>query len=205
MAAAGKKQRRTQTERREEAETRIILAAISLLAERGYDAFTLADVGEAAGYSRGLPAHYFGRKEDLLAQVVRYVVDGYVKSIAELGHAERGLPHLQEMIRQYTRASRTEQGRALVIIATQALVQPTLRDTFIDLNRRGLALFEDEVRAGMKAGNIRRSISVANATRLIYAFLRGQMAFSAFDRSFAASGVVEDFIAALSAHLAPAR
>lgn len=67
MSPAVNAKRRTQAERREEAEGKLLRAAIELLATRGYDGFTLAEVGKAAGYSRGLPAHYFGCKEELLA------------------------------------------------------------------------------------------------------------------------------------------
>ena len=51
---------RTQSDRRDTAEARILDAALRIVAERGTDGMTLAEVGEAAGYSRGLPAHYFG-------------------------------------------------------------------------------------------------------------------------------------------------
>jgi AcrR family transcriptional regulator len=67
--------RRTQEERREEAEQRILDAATRLIADKGLDGFTLADVGEAAGFSRGLPAHYFKSKDGLLAAVVRRLLE----------------------------------------------------------------------------------------------------------------------------------
>ena len=59
---ASTRKRRTQEERREEAERRILEAATRIIGKTGVETFTLADVGEAAGYSRGLPAHYFKTK-----------------------------------------------------------------------------------------------------------------------------------------------
>ena len=50
MRQRSKSRRRTQEERREEAERRILDAATRLIADKGLDAFTLADVGEAAGF-----------------------------------------------------------------------------------------------------------------------------------------------------------
>ncbi|HVV34240.1 MAG TPA: helix-turn-helix domain-containing protein, partial [Vitreimonas sp.] len=63
MAAAP---RRTQLQRRIDAETKLLDASLTLLIERGYDRFALSEVGELAGYSRGLAAHHFENKEGLL-------------------------------------------------------------------------------------------------------------------------------------------
>jgi len=41
-------------------------AAADLIAEGGYEAMTLAAVGERAGYSRGLVTARFGSKDQLL-------------------------------------------------------------------------------------------------------------------------------------------
>ena len=64
--SAARPQRRTQPQRREEAEQRLLDAALSIVARRGAVRMTLAEVGEAAGYSRGLPAHRFGSKAGLV-------------------------------------------------------------------------------------------------------------------------------------------
>jgi AcrR family transcriptional regulator len=52
--------RRTQEERRVEAERRLLRAAAELVGEIGPARLTLANVGERAGYSRGLATHHFG-------------------------------------------------------------------------------------------------------------------------------------------------
>jgi len=65
-AAPARSPRRTQAARREEAERRLLEAALGVVARRGSVRMTLAEVGEAAGYSRGLPAHRFGSKAGLL-------------------------------------------------------------------------------------------------------------------------------------------
>ena len=52
--------RRTHAQRREQAEQRLLEAALGIVAQRGSIRMTLAEIGEAAGYSRGLPAHRFG-------------------------------------------------------------------------------------------------------------------------------------------------
>lgn len=54
----------------ERSKAAILEAATGLFARNGYDRTSLADVGEAAGVSRGLPAYFFGSKERLYAAVV---------------------------------------------------------------------------------------------------------------------------------------
>ncbi|MFZ4685441.1 MAG: TetR family transcriptional regulator, partial [Hyphomonadaceae bacterium] len=58
--------RQTQAARRETAERAILEAAKRIVAERGLDELTLNEAGEAAGYSRALPAHYFGTRSAML-------------------------------------------------------------------------------------------------------------------------------------------
>lgn len=48
-------------------------AAIRLLVERGLAGTTLAQIGERAGYSRGLATHRFGSKAGLLRAVLRSI------------------------------------------------------------------------------------------------------------------------------------
>lgn len=58
--------------RRDAARTRaaILDAAEELFAERGYEAVSLSEVGEAAGVSRGTPGYFFGNKEGLYRAVL---------------------------------------------------------------------------------------------------------------------------------------
>src|SRR5215471_16965613 len=53
---------RTQEQRRADAERRLVRAAAELVGEIGPAKVTLANVGERAGYSRGLATHHFGEE-----------------------------------------------------------------------------------------------------------------------------------------------
>lgn len=66
--------KRTQVERREQAERRLFEAGIELTAEQGFDGYSLADVGILAGYSRGLPTHYFGTKNNFQKELVKFMI-----------------------------------------------------------------------------------------------------------------------------------
>src|ERR1039457_5987046 len=61
--------RRTQHERRDQAEAALLNAAAELAVEHGVRSLTLARVGERAGSSRGIVTHHFGSKQALLERL----------------------------------------------------------------------------------------------------------------------------------------
>jgi len=65
--------RLSQADRSALSERRTLEAAVRLMGERGYEKTTLAAIGEAAGYSRGVATHLFGSKADLFARVIRWI------------------------------------------------------------------------------------------------------------------------------------
>ena len=195
------KQPRKQVERREEAETKILHAAIRLIVRKGYDRFTLAEVGDLAGYSRGLPAHYFGKKEDLLLEVVRYIIGNYRASVAKRDDLEPGLPHLIVQIRTYADGAANPATRALGVLIAEAMFWPKLKRAISDINSRGQLAWEEEIQAGVRAGNIRPDVNVAAQASVIYSFLRGQMAFAGLDPKFDIKGTTDEFIDTLTQRL----
>jgi TetR/AcrR family acrAB operon transcriptional repressor len=195
---------RKQVERREEAEAKILNAAIRLIVEKGYDRFTLTEVGEVAGYSRGLPAHYFGKKEDLLTEVVRYIVDNYRTDSSQIDKALAGLPRLIAAIRIYSKGAGSRESRALGALITEAMFRPKLKRAITTLHLRGAANWEERILAGVAAGNVRPDVNVKAQAAVIYAFLRGQMTFAGLDPKFDIEATAEEFVQTLAQHLAPA-
>jgi TetR/AcrR family acrAB operon transcriptional repressor len=199
------KQARTQAERRGEAERRILNAAIRLLVDKGYDRFTLAEVGDLAGYSRGLPAHYFGKKEDLLSEVVRFIVARYRDSNPETEAMAAGLPRLVARIRKYATGFGSRPSRAFGVLVAEARFYPTLKRTVTDLNQSSRSTWEREIRTGIEAGHIRPDINPKAQASIIHAFLRGQSTFMDLDPDYDAQETTEAFIQSLEQCLAEAR
>ena len=77
--------RRTQAERTAETRRRVLDAAAALVASHGAHAVSLAAVGEAAGYSRGIVNHHFGSKGRLLEELIRYTQQFDVATDAPTG------------------------------------------------------------------------------------------------------------------------
>ncbi|HEX8093196.1 TetR/AcrR family transcriptional regulator [Jatrophihabitans sp.] len=68
---------------------RIVAAAVSLFAERGFDATSVNEVVLRAGVAKGALYHHFASKDDLLYEVYRELVDRQVAGLAEI--LNRGL------------------------------------------------------------------------------------------------------------------
>lgn len=197
MSAAPNK-RRTQAERRDEAETKMIAATIELMAERGYNGFSLNDVGEAAGYSRGLPGHYFGPKDRLLAVVAESIVGSYRLATSRLPASARGLPTIGSWLRNHAQLVTTKSSIVLGMLTMEALVRPELRQSIARLNARGQQELANELQAGVEAGNIRADVNIQAQAKLIHSYMRGLLSFCVLERGFGAPAVAEEFVAALA-------
>jgi AcrR family transcriptional regulator len=194
---------RTQSERREEAEKRVLAAAIRLVVDKGYDGFTLADVGTKAGYSRGLAAHYFGKKDDLLAAVARYIVDRYRDWPVGAPAMPPGFDRLSREIRRYVDTYPSRPTQALQVLIPQARFHPPLTCAITSLNRNALGIWESEVQAGIETGAYRSDVDPKGVASSIHSFLRGQATFVGFDPDYDFTLATEAFIEMLRDWLLP--
>ena len=177
-ARPAKPARRTQTERREEAERRLLDAALGIVARAGSLRLTLAQVGEAAGYSRGLPAHRFGSKAGLLRALAAHINARFHDQLRAAPRRNDGLDAIRGNISVYF--GRTDRSwtttRALLVMMTEAFMEGAeLRQDMAAYNRAALAFFETHIRTGMERGDIRTDADPASDAVLILGALRGVM------------------------------
>ena len=66
----------TRKEQKEEKRKTILMTALSLFVERGYNETKIADIAAAVPMSMGLMFHYFESKEDLLLELVKMGAEG---------------------------------------------------------------------------------------------------------------------------------
>ena len=90
MTGAGTR-RRTQAERRAEAERRLLEATKAVIGEHGVGAVTFAAVGARAGYSRGIITHHFGSRRGLMETLARSLQGLVPPAPSELVGRERVL------------------------------------------------------------------------------------------------------------------
>jgi AcrR family transcriptional regulator len=168
-------ERRSQAERRDEAEQRLLAAAVQLVAERGLERITLADVGQAAGYSRGLPAHYFGGKSGMVVTLAAHLIEGFGRALDRVERHGPGLPRLLGTVAFYFDSARKDplRTRALFVLMGDGLSNGLIRDRLGDLNARSATAFEVNLAAAMAAGEARAGIDARSMGVLILAALRG--------------------------------
>jgi AcrR family transcriptional regulator len=68
--------------------SQIINASVKVLAAKGYDNATIADISDAAGISRGLPHYYFKDKEDLVIKALETSTSEMIRSSVSRLHGE---------------------------------------------------------------------------------------------------------------------
>lgn len=93
--------RRTQEERRTEAEKRLLAAAAELIAEVGPSKVTLVTIGDRAGYSRGLASHHFGSKSALMERLLDSVTTEFRERVLTAAESESLTGEALALIRAY--------------------------------------------------------------------------------------------------------
>jgi AcrR family transcriptional regulator len=176
VSDSGTRRRRSHSERREEAEQRMIDAAVQIVSERGLDHLTLAECGEAAGYSRGLAAHYFGSRDGLISAIATHVVEDYAQRL-RAGERRAGLDGLLASISFYIESGRSNIKvlRAFHAVLGAALRQTPLSAAIAELNRQSVRAFASTIRQGVQRGEIRADVDARAQAAIILATLRGVM------------------------------
>jgi AcrR family transcriptional regulator len=164
--------RRTQQERREQAEAALLNAAAELAIEHGVRSLTLARVGERAGYSRGIVTHHFGSKQALIERLARATQAGFVPG---LGGLPPGLDRLLRLINGYVGALGHVGvlNRAFLVLWAEAATEPELAPIFRERDRAFRADLRDDIQAGIADGTIRPDVTPAEAAVEVVGQLRG--------------------------------
>jgi AcrR family transcriptional regulator len=143
--------RRTQQERRDQAEAALLAAAAELVVEQGVRSLTLARVGERAGYSRGIVTHHFGAKQALVERLARATQAGFVPGLDGL---PPGLDRLLRLVDGYL----GELGRldvfnqAFLVLWAEAATQPGLAPIFRERDDAFRADLRDDTEAAIAEG-----------------------------------------------------
>ena len=169
---------RTQVQRRAEAEGRLLATARQLIARRGWTGTTLAEVGEAAGYSRGLAGHYFGSKAGLLRAITQQINNAFFDELKKAPPVSPGIEAIVSFVSVYLGRADPEwtNTRALLLIMTEALLDDSENsDQMVSYNASVLQYLEENIRIGIAGGEIDRSASPGVAAEWILGSLRGMM------------------------------
>jgi len=157
--------RLTKADRSALSERRTLEAAVALMGERGYEKTTLAAIGEAAGYSRGLATHHFGSKADLFARVIRWISEKARRRFEPVLQQHNGLDALFAFVDAHGQFANENPGmtRALYVLWFQSLITDSpMRDAAIEDLLGHRARVRRIIEQGIAEGTVRSDVD-ANA------------------------------------------
>lgn len=155
--------RRTQAERSALSDTRMVDAAVTLIAARGVSGMTLKDVGELAGYSRALAGWRFGTKANLCACVVRTVGEEWLRALRRAVQHKHGLDAIHAATDAHFRFVRdgADRIRVFYMLWFDSIgPDPELKRVIANVHERRQRDVEAWISQGIAAGQVRADAEV---------------------------------------------
>lgn len=153
--------RRSQRERSEESDNRLLAAAAEIIATEGYAAATLERVGERAGFSRGLASRKYGSKDGLIEAVIRRV-STHVHHQTDLAVAgtEGPLGRLLATVDRFADLVVTDTSVRAYFVLFSAMIANALetREVFQQVQEEYALRLHGMIAAGQAAGEIDASL-----------------------------------------------
>jgi AcrR family transcriptional regulator len=167
---------RTQSERTQLAENRMIEAAVHLLNNAGMSGTTLKAIGEESGYSRGLATHHFGSKSGLFRKLLNRVTAIWTAELLDRIGDRKGLDAIVTAVdaQRVHITSHPKYIRAMNILWYGALdpassFKPNLIE-FMKIQRDAVA---EMVVQGQASGEIRKEVDPALFAEQFYGTVLG--------------------------------
>lgn len=168
--------RRSQAERRDESERKLMQATIEVVCEQGVRAATFEAIGTRAGYSRGLAAQKFGSKLGMTEALIAHLHERQNEALSAAGvDATPGLDAVLGYVEYYiSRLRLDDEGRAYFMLLADAVADvSTLRSAFAASHERIERMLETMILRGQAEGTIRPEVNADAAALSIGSLLLG--------------------------------
>jgi AcrR family transcriptional regulator len=168
--------RRTQAERTALSDSRMFDAAIELLCEGGLHRATLKEIGERAGYSRGLASARFGSKEGLFASLVSAIDAKWTADFAMQVRGRTGVEALDATLDavEHFLGERPMYTQALYVLWYESLSSHSdVRRKLAEQQERDRRSVERWIAQGQSEGSIRADIAADRFAVQFMAFVFG--------------------------------
>jgi AcrR family transcriptional regulator len=160
----------TQPQRVETSNRRLVEAAAELIAEKGWEATTAAEIGRRAGYSRAMVHARYGSKDAILDAFFEH---GYVQRL--LPAPQPGVTGMENAVAHFGRiqelyAQDQDFLRAMFVMTFEAVKTTSpVRSRLQSWFERGVEAVEVGLRNGIVDGSVRPDIDVERAVNDISA------------------------------------
>ena len=168
--------KRTQAERTAQSDLLMVDAAVHLIVSRGTAGTHLKDVGEIAGYSRGLASYRFGNKAGLFTQIIHAVGDEWLREMGRAVQNQDGLPALLSATDAHYRfvLEAADRIRAFYILWFDSIgPDPALKNVIANVHERRQRDVEEWITRGIRAGNVRADVNVRSTAEQFCASIIG--------------------------------
>jgi AcrR family transcriptional regulator len=173
VSSATERPRRTQAERVAESTGRLIEAALSLIAEKGFERTTAAEIGERAGYSRNMVRDRYGTKEALLEALLQNEMADRLLPAIRRERSGSGLELVLGQIDDLLHAVETEPDsmRATLVLSFEAPGPvASIRGWYEDLIARFEAEMVEHLAQGQRDGSVRRDLDLEREAEIYVSY-----------------------------------
>lgn len=169
-------ERRTQAARSALSDSRMLDAAVALICERGAAGTTLKDVGERAGYSRGLASYRYGNKGGLFAFMIRSIGEAWLRELQRAVKDQVGMAAIAAATDAHYRfiVEGSDHIRAFYMLWFDSIgPDPALRRVVANIHERRRRDVAAWIEKGIAAGAIDPAADVAGTAEQFCAAIIG--------------------------------
>jgi len=168
------RRRRTQAQRRELSDQRMLDAAFKLIERQGGSRTTLVEIGDLSGYSHGLVSHRFGSKAELVRAATRRLQHKFAKLLEPALAGRHGLKALIVTAETYLRTAAASNRNAMYVLIGEALGPlQEIRGEMAEADHAFRLAIQKLVEEGMRTGEIRRDVDPGAYAAMFVGTLRG--------------------------------
>ena len=143
----------------DERRDQMLTAAAALIAERGFDDTRIADVAERVSVSPALVVYYFGTKDKLLTEALRYSEKSFYAAAEDLLGTDLGVvPRLETLVAWTCLPEEQEQSPGTwglwFDLWAQAFRHPEVKKDRVELDQSWRSMIARVVRDGVEAGEV---------------------------------------------------
>lgn len=187
--------------RREE----ILQIARTLFAEKGFEAASIREIGDAAGILSGSLYYHFATKEDMLDELVRPFVLPLLKRYEAIAHSDADAPERLRQMIDFGLQNLMKDADLLKIVTNDRkffVKSPRfsyVEDAWQDIFKIWYGVLQD----GVRQGQFRADLNLHIALRMIIELLNGTVDWFRPDGRFTVEQVIETQIKLLFGGLTP--
>jgi len=173
VTSATQPPRRTQAERVAESSGRLIEAALELIAEKGFERTTAAEIGERAGYSRNMVRDRYGSKEALLEALLEHEMADRLLPAIRRERTGSGLDLVLGQVDDllYSVETEPEIMKAILVLSFEAPGPiASIRDWYEALIARFQAEMVEHLAEGQRDGSVRVDLDLEREAEIYVSY-----------------------------------